>query len=80
MQENILGLNSLGVVKWFDYKKGYGFVTPEKKESESEKDVFVHVTALQDANIGELKEGQLVEYYTYKDRKRIAGYITRVLS
>ena len=78
MQENILGLKSFGIVKWFDYKKGYGFVTPEKKESD--KDVFVHVTALQDANIGELKEGQVVEYYTYKDRERIAGYITRILS
>ena len=78
MQENILGLKSFGIVKWFDYKKGYGFVTPEKKEND--KDVFVHVTALQDANIGELKEGQVVEYYTYKDRKRIAGYITRILS
>ena len=32
-----------GVVKWFNFQKGYGFITP----SGDEKDVFVHKTSLQ---------------------------------
>ena len=78
MQENIIETNNFGTIKWFDYKKGYGFITPDIKKGD--KDVFVHITVVKDAKLGELKDGQRVEYYTYKDRKRVAGYIVKVLS
>ncbi|NTV29541.1 MAG: cold shock domain-containing protein [Candidatus Omnitrophica bacterium] len=46
-----------GKVKWFDDKKGYGFITPE-----SGKDVFVHHSAIQGEGYKSLAEGQDVEF------------------
>ena len=48
---------SKGKVKWFDNKKGYGFITPEDG-----KDVFVHHTAIQGHGYKTLAEGQDVEF------------------
>lgn len=48
---------SKGKVKWFDNKKGYGFITPEDG-----KDVFVHHTAIQGEGYKTLEEGQEVEF------------------
>jgi CspA family cold shock protein len=42
-----------GKVKWFNGKKGYGFIEREDKE----KDVFVHHTAVADAGLKYLSEG-----------------------
>ena len=39
-----------GKVKWFNFKKGYGFIQPE----DGSKDVFVHKTALKNSGIEEL--------------------------
>ena len=47
-----------GKVKWFNYKKGYGFITPD----EGDKDVFVHITAMREANLHRLEEGQEISY------------------
>ncbi len=47
-----------GTVKWFNYKKGYGFITPE----DGGKDVFVHITAVHDAKLRGLDENQPISY------------------
>jgi CspA family cold shock protein len=47
-----------GTVKWFNATKGYGFIAPE----DGSKDVFVHITALQQAGISSLNDGQKVTY------------------
>jgi CspA family cold shock protein len=47
-----------GTVKWFNSKKGYGFIQP----SDGSKDVFVHVTAVERAGLGGLNDGQKVDY------------------
>ena len=47
-----------GTVKWFNPTKGYGFITPES----GGKDVFVHVTAVEQAGMGTLSEGQKINY------------------
>jgi CspA family cold shock protein len=45
-----------GIVKWYNATKGFGFVAP----SEGGKDVFVHASALQRANVMQLAEGQTI--------------------
>ena len=47
-----------GKVKWFNGKKGYGFIEREDKE----KDVFVHASALRDAGLKYLQEGDSVNF------------------
>lgn len=49
---------AIGSVKWFNTDKGYGFLTPD----EGARDVFVHITALQEAGLDTLKEGQRIEF------------------
>ncbi len=46
-----------GKVKWFDDKKGFGFITPE-----SGKDVFVHHSEIQGEGHRTLTDGQAVEF------------------
>lgn len=47
-----------GAVKWFDAKKGYGFLTPDL----GPRDVFVHVSALRRSGLDALPEGTRVEF------------------
>ena len=47
-----------GKVKWFNPTKGYGFIEREDKE----KDVFVHVSAVRDAGMNGLDEGQSLTF------------------
>ena len=51
-------MNNTGTVKWFDSKKGYGFITPEN----GDKDLFVHHTSLQMEGYKTLNEAQTVSY------------------
>lgn len=46
-----------GTVKWFDSKKGYGFIV-----NADGKDVFVHFTSIQGDGFRSLKDGEIVEY------------------
>jgi CspA family cold shock protein len=47
-----------GTVKWFNAQKGFGFIQP----ADGSKDVFVHISAVERAGLGELKEGQQVSF------------------
>ena len=53
-----------GTVKWFDAKKGYGFISQENGE-----DVFVHYTAIQEEGFRSLDEGQAVEFDVVQGKK-----------
>ncbi|OGX25453.1 MAG: cold-shock protein [Omnitrophica WOR_2 bacterium RIFCSPHIGHO2_02_FULL_48_11] len=53
-----------GKVKWFNAKKGYGFIS-----SETGEDVFVHFSAIQGGGFKNLDEGQEVEFEVEKDEK-----------
>ena len=47
-----------GLVKWFDVKKGFGFITGPADG----KDVFVHYTSIEGEGFKSLKDGEPVEY------------------
>ena len=58
-----------GKVKWFDAKKGFGFITPD----DGGKDAFLHVSALQAANIQSVNDGQAVTYELTEQRGKQAA-------
>ena len=66
---------STGTIKWFNAKKGYGFITPD----DGGKDVFVHITKVQEAGLKKLYEGQKVSYEVYDDRGRTAAGNIQIL-
>ena len=47
-----------GTVKWFDYTKGYGFVSPDN----GSKDVFIHKSAVEEAGIDRLNDNQKIKF------------------
>ncbi len=47
-----------GTVKWFNPAKGYGFIEPD----DGSVDIFVHISAVEEAGLSILTEGQKVEY------------------
>jgi CspA family cold shock protein len=49
---------AIGTVKWFDPKKGYGFIAPD----DGSKDIFVHISAVEGAGLSRLDEHQKVSY------------------
>jgi CspA family cold shock protein len=49
---------AIGTVKWFNAQKGYGFIQPD----DGTKDVFVHISAVERANLGTLREGQKLSF------------------
>ncbi len=54
-----------GTVKWFNEQKGFGFIQP----SDGGADVFVHISAVERAGLGSLREGQKVSFELERDRK-----------
>lgn len=59
-----------GTVKWFNNKKGYGFITPD----EGGADVFVHISAVRKAGLKTLNEGVKISYELMSERgKTVAG-------
>jgi cold shock protein len=55
-----------GTVKWFNSKKGFGFIRPDG----GGRDVFVHISAVEKAGLTSLDEGQVIEYEEVSDRGR----------
>jgi len=53
-----------GTVKWFNPTKGFGFIAPQN----GQRDVFVHVSALERANLRGLDDGQAVSFDLETDR------------
>ena len=58
-----------GKVKWFDAKKGFGFITPD----DGGKDAFLHISALETAGISQLEVGQAVSYELAEQRGKQAA-------
>jgi CspA family cold shock protein len=54
-----------GTVKWFNDKKGFGFIVPDGDE----KDIFVHHTSIMGDGFKTLKEGERVEFEITQSQK-----------
>ena len=64
-----------GIVKWFDNKKGFGFIEPD----ESEEDVFVHYSAVEMEGFKTLEEGDRVSFEITQGEKGLrAANVRRV--
>ncbi len=55
---------TVGKVKWFNARKGYGFISPD----DGGKDVFVHVSALEQSGINYLDEGDTISFEISEDK------------
>jgi cold shock protein len=58
-----------GTVKWFNSQKGYGFIQPD----DGSKDVFVHISAVERAGLGSLREGQKVSFDIQQERGKTSA-------
>ncbi len=56
---------TIGTVKFFNTSKGFGFIQPE----DGTKDVFVHITAVEQSGMGHLSEGQKVNFEVQQDQR-----------
>ena len=64
---------STGTVKWFNTQKGYGFIQPD----DGSKDVFVHISAVERANLGSLHEGQKLSYELERGQQGKSSAVNR---
>ena len=68
---------TIGVVKWFNAQKGFGFIQPD----DGGADVFVHISAVERAGMATLHEGQKLSFELERDQrsgKNSAGQLQAV--
>ena len=56
-----------GKVKWFNSKKGYGFITEDK----TERDIFLHVSSLEESKLRDLKENQAIKFEIKEEKDKL---------
>jgi len=65
---------STGIVKWFDSKKGFGFLL-----NDAGQDVFVHFSCIEGDGFRSLKDGEKVEYEEIEGAKGLSAKAVRRL-
>jgi CspA family cold shock protein len=63
----------IGTVKWFDCKKGFGFITSEGMDG----DIFVHYSSIEGEGFRSLKDGDVVEFDLTKSEKGLQAHKVR---
>ena len=56
-----------GKVKWFNAKKGYGFIS----DDETNKDIFLHVSSLEESKLRVLKEEQKIKFDIKEEKNKL---------
>ena len=56
-----------GKVKWFNSSKGYGFIT----DDDTKKDIFLHVSALEESKLRVLKEDQEIKFDIKEEKNKL---------
>ena len=56
-----------GKIKWFNAKKGYGFIT----DDETNKDIFLHVSSLEESKLRVLKEEQKIKFDIKEEENKL---------
>ena len=64
-----------GMVKWFNTNKGYGFIQPDN----GNKDVFVHISAVEKSGLKTLLENQKVSFEINQDKCRSSAANIKVI-
>lgn len=65
----------IGIIKWFNNEKGYGFIDGQGKE-----DIFVHYSAIKQEGYKSLSEGQEVEYELLETEKGLQAINVKEIS
>ena len=58
-----------GTIKWFNSTKGYGFIEPSDKS----RDVFLHISALEQAGIKNIDSGQRISFETVTQKGKLSA-------
>lgn len=73
-QRKVVSVLTTGMVKWFDNKKGYGFISYDKTE-----EIFVHFTAIEEEGFKTLEENQVVEFTVIEGNRGIqAAHVKKI--
>ena len=64
-----------GTIKWFNSTKGYGFIEPSNKS----RDVFLHISAVEQAGITNLNEGQKISFETVTQKGKLSATNIKLL-
>ena len=64
-----------GKVKWFNAKKGYGFITDDK----TQQDIFLHVSALEQSKLRVLKEDQTIKHDIKEEKDKLQAIIKKII-
>ncbi len=67
-------MSMTGTVKWFDSKKGFGFIVDAQG-----RDVFVHFSSIEGEGFRALKDGEHVDYEEYSGDKGLSAKTVRRL-
>lgn len=60
---------ALGIVKWFNSTKGYGFIAPDQ----GGEDAFVHITVIRQSGYDTLRPGQKISFDVIDNHGRVAA-------